>query len=93
MVPEACVTGQTGFPWEKVSLLIEYEPLKQPLFDQSGSRGAHGGGSKANDQRGKGLSVDQLKLKEYVTLKTAFKPSDTGVFIIKLKNNNKMNIE
>lgn len=82
VVPEASVAGQTNFPWEKVTLLIEYEPLKQPLFDQNVQPGTSSQGeseaAKTINGGAKSLSVERLKLKEYVTLKTTFKSSDEG---------------
>ena len=75
------MAGQTSFPWEKVTLFIEYEPLKQPLFDQNGhcdTQGEPEAAKMRDSGRGKALSVERLKLREYVTLKTAFKPSDEG---------------
>ena len=82
VVPESSVCGQTGFPWEKVTLLIEYEPLKQPLFEQSEHHGASSQGkpgmAKTSESEGKRLSVERLKLREYLTLKTSFKLSDEG---------------
>ena len=70
VVPESSVSGQTSFPWEKVTLLIEYEPLKQPLFKQNEQ---HGG-----PEAEKSLSVERLKLREYLVLKTAFRSSNGG---------------
>ena len=82
VVPESSISGQTNFPWEKVTLLIEYEPLKQPLFEQNEHHGTSSQGEpgmvKTNESGGKRLSVERLKLREYLTLKTAFKPSDEG---------------
>lgn len=80
VVPESSVTGQSDFPWEKITLLIEYEPLKQPLFDQDSHRDTQKGSEeiRTNDHVGKGSIVERLKLREYVTLKTAFKPTDKG---------------
>ena len=76
VAPESSITGQTGFPWEKVTLLIEYEPLKHPLFDAQGEREAIK--MSLSDDRGKGVSTERLKLKAYVTLKTALKSCDNG---------------
>ena len=73
VVPESSVSGQTSFPWEKVTLLIEYEPLKQPLFKQNEQ---HGGPSSTEGE--KSLSVERLKLREYLVLKTAFRSSNGG---------------
>ena len=80
VAPESSITGQTGFPWEKVTLLIEYEPLKHPLFDQNSHHNAKGEceAIKMSDDRGKGVSTERLKLKAYVTLKTALKTSYNG---------------
>ena len=80
VAPESSITGQTGFPWEKVTLLIEYEQLKHPLFDQNSHHDAMGEceAFKMSDDRGKGVSTERLKLKAYVTLKTALKTSDIG---------------
>ena len=80
VAPESSITGQTGFPWEKVTLLIEYEPLKCPLFDQNSHHDAQGECEpiKTSDDGGKGVSVERLKLKAYVTLKTALNTSDKG---------------
>ena len=76
------MAGQRSFPWEKVTLLIEYEPLKQPLFE-NGQPGASSQGEsetpKTNDGEGKTLNVERLKLREYLTLKTAFKSSVEGL--------------
>ena len=79
VTPESSITGQTGFPWEKVTLLIEYEPLKCSLFDQpSGDDASGDSGSAVQDKRVSVISVKRLRLKEYVTLKTAFKSSNKG---------------
>lgn len=75
VVPELSVSGQRSFPWERVTLLIEYEPLKRPLFQQNEHRGAGGSGESSAENS---LSVERLKLREYLTLKTAFKLSNEG---------------
>lgn len=79
VAPESSITSQKGFPWEKVTLLIEYEPLKQPLFDEEVHSDAQSG-METNDCDDKRPSLGQLKLREYVTLKTTInKP--TGIII------------
>ena len=78
MVPESSVSGQTSFPWEKVTLLIEYEPLKQPLFEQNEHHGTSSTSESEAEKIRHTLSVERLKLRDYLTLKTAFKPSDEG---------------
>ena len=76
VAPESSITGKTGFPWEKITLLVEYEPLKRPLFDPDGGSGSHGEARAITGEKGEAMiDVKRLKLKEYVTLKTAFKGS------------------
>lgn len=74
VVPESSISGQTSFPWEKVTLLIEYEPLRKPLFDSGAAKGQ----SNALDGGRKVPSLERLKLKEYRILRTALKPSSQG---------------
>ena len=81
VVPVSAVRDHSCFLWEKVSLLIEYEPLKSPLFSAP---------SAPNNQQEDMINLDapdasmpvaeKLNLQEYVALRTVLDLSSDILF-------------
>lgn len=66
MVPLLSLSDHSCFLWEKVSLLVEYEPLKTPLFPQEAGTAD--------------LAVLQrLQLQQYVALRSVLELSASSV--------------
>ena len=88
MVPIEAVTDHTNFQWEKVSLLVEYEEHKYPLFDPVESSTSNNNPSLPTDQL---KPLDHLNLQSYFTLRTVLDlatsnlPSSSKLMFLLLK--------
>ena len=89
MVPVLALSHHPSFLWEKVSLLIEYEPLKTPLFagppvPDAGQAVGVAGGMAGGVAEGVACDVDlallqRLCLRQYVTLRTVLELSTSSI--------------
>ena len=68
VVPMNALSDHSNFHWEKVSLLVEYELLKEPLF--GGCCTMKSSNVERGDVSGMSLVQDRLNLQDYYTLRT-----------------------
>jgi hypothetical protein len=69
VVPVSAVSDHSCFLWEKVSLLVEYEPLKSPLFSAP-SAGQEEGEEDMGAPSDCSSVMEKLHLQEYISLRT-----------------------
>ena len=79
VVPVGALSDHSLFLWEKVSLLIEYEPLKTPLFSTWQSAGSTDGQEDPSMPDGSDSALERLHLHEYISLRTVLDLSTSNI--------------
>ena len=70
VVPTHTVADHSNFHWEKVSLLVEYEPLGKPLFRDPPTVTPSRGNTMPDLSAGSDLCLHRPHLQAYCTLRT-----------------------